>query len=353
MAGRIIGAVAWQVSEEPDVLLLCARATAHRVAAGDTGSVELLEHQLDRLWALRILRYDTPGWGLSYEWDSFNKGSVNPADTVYSYTTAAAALAFSDAYIVTGNRRYLEIAVGACCTLLTATCCWRQGPYLSVWYSDQPGDHQPESQTHNVNGLTLAALSRSTRLDGTRAFDQERAAILAHLIHTQGQELGGQRLADGMAEVARSNWRYRRGSPRPNDLMHECFIIDGLLESGDPAGYEAALLALQGIWQTHFQARGTPRDGVYTHGSLGWGAGGGLFALSSCPTFRSEAAGVAATIAATVDEVGRSSLAHHAQPRAQAWYGLGLARFAALSAPGSGILPPVPGAGAPHELPHG
>jgi hypothetical protein len=166
--------------------------------------------------------------------------------------------------------------------------------------------------------------------------------MLGHLLHTQGRELGAQRLVDGMADVAPSNWRYRSGSPRPNDLMHECFIIDGLLESSDPAGLDAGSRALEGVWKTHFQGAGSPRDGVYTHGSLQWGTGGGLYALSSSPAFLEEAERVATFIATTVDDDGRSSRADHSQPRAQAWFSLGLARFAALRARAFEILPPGP-----------
>jgi len=339
LAGRVVGAVGWETSEEADVVLLCARATAHRVAAGSADDAPVLRRQLARLWELRITRHATPGWGLSYAWDSFGKGDENPADTVYAYTTAAAALAFLDGHAVTGDAACLDAAVGACETLLTATCCWRDGPFLSVWYSDRPGDHRPEYQTHNVNALALGALGRTARTTGTDRFAGERTAMVAHLLHSQGRDLGAQRLADGMADVAPSNWRYRSGASRPNDLMHECFIVDGLLESGDPAARAAAVRALGGIWRTHFQGSGRPRDGAYTHGSLGWGVGGGVFALASLPSFRTEAGRAAAVLAGTVDRTGRSSLAP-GQPRAQAWFALGLARYAAQAAAATTVLPP-------------
>lgn len=285
-----------------------------------------LRRQLDRLLELRIEGEGGWGWGQAFAWDAYGDGVINPADTIYSYTTAAAALALLDGYAVLGDEEYLDAAERAGGALTVDTCCWRDGDYISVWYDDQPNDQRHERQIHNVNGLALAALTRLDEVTGESRYSELTAAMAQHLIHEQGDGYAQQNYGD--TTVADSNWRYSQGEPgRPNDLLHETFIVEGLLTYGSVEAVESARRSLDGILATHFDG-GKPREGKYTFGSLGWGPGAALFVLSMVEGYREAARPIAEHLSATVSDDGRSTLADDEQLRAQAWYSLGLARFA-------------------------
>ena len=255
-------------------MLLAARAEAHRVAAG-LPSRRVLARMLERLEGLAHRNGDGLGWGLASRWDAFKDGTVNPVGTVYSYTTAAAALAFLDGYVVTGDRRYLEIAQAAAKTLLTDTCCWRRGAFLSVWYSDQPADQQPGHLVHNVNAVAAAVLSRLERYRHGAWRAPERDAMAAHILSEQGE---GER-------VPAWSWRYRQGHERPNDLFHEAFMVEGLLADGRPVAVDAARRALAGMWaQPLRRGRHTARRRSHV-GQPGLGSAGGTVRVLLVPGF--------------------------------------------------------------------
>lgn len=326
-AQRISESIGLKSIDEPDAVLLLARASAQRVQAGHGSAKTDLRRQLNRLIRERV---DAPsggwGWGQGYAWDAFGDGIVNPADTMYSYTTAAAMLAFLDGYQILGQKRYLQAAERGATALLEDMCCWTEGPYLSVWYDDQPVDQVPERQVHNVNGLALAALARLDAALGAPAHAAERERMAAHLIAEQG--VGYAQTSYGETPVSRATWKYSQASPgRPSDLLHETFIVEGLLDHGTEQAQQAAAASLEGMVASHL-VEGRPREGRYTFGSLGWGPGAGLFILSRSTKHRADAAGLAEHVIASVDASGRSGLAERDELRAQAWYALGLARFA-------------------------
>lgn len=326
-AVALYDSINWQTTGEPDVLLLLTRANAHLIASGAHTGHEELRRQLARLIHLRTeAEKGGWGWGLSYPWDAFGDEVDNPANTIYSYTTAAAALAFLDGYEMLGDQRYLAAAHRAADALLHDTCCWRSGNYLSVWYSNQPKDQHEERQVHNVNGLTLGVLSRLDKQSPTPRYGGERSSMSAHLVDEQGHGYSLEPV-DG-TEVSDANWRYMQGQDRPNDLIHETFIVEGLLAHGTDQASRAAEASLEGIWKVHFTDEGRPRDGNHTFGSLNWGPGAGLTVLAASPAYRVRAGKLARYVAGTVDGRGRSALADTSEVRAQAWYALGLARYA-------------------------
>lgn len=313
-------------TDEADTVLLLARANAHLIAAGVHDDKDELRGQLDRLLELRIEGKGGWGWGLSYAWDAYGDGVVNPADTIYSYTTAAAALALLDGYAVLGDEKYLEAARRAGGALTVDTCCWRDGDHASVWYDDQPNDQRNERQVHNVNGLALAALTRLDEAGGDSRYADLTSAMAQHLIEAQGEGYAQENY--GETKVADSNWTYSQAEPgRPNDLIHETFIVEGLMTYGTDEAVQAAHRSVEGMLATHFD-EGKPREGKYTFGSLGWGPGAALFVLSMVDDYRDAARSIAEHLSEGVDHDGRSALAESDQLRAQAWYSLGLARFA-------------------------
>lgn len=317
----------WRASDEADVVLLAARAQSRLLQARVRDDRGTLRGQLNRLLGLRVesARSDGWGWGLSYAWDAFGDDVNNPDNTIYSYTTAAAALALLDGYELLGDTKYLDAAERAAEALLVDTCCWSDGDYMSVWYSDQANDHREDRQVHNVNGLALAALARLDEHLIPARFSDERKAMAAHLIDQQGVGYSLEPLEG--TRVSRANWKYMQGTTRPNDLLHETFIVEGLLAHGTAEACEAADRSLDGVIDSHFTEEGRPQSGPYTFGSLHWGPAAALHALSMSHRHLPEARPVADYLATTINDKGQSTLAEPGETRAQAWYALGLAAF--------------------------
>lgn len=320
-------------SDEPDEILLAARARlqlallddAHRNAAQDL---------LERLAELAREHEGRASWGLSYAWDAFQDDVTNPADTIYSYTTAAAAHAFLDGYVVLDDDRWLDWAERAGTSLMVDTCCWEDDDGLSVWYSDQENDQQDGRQVHNVTGLALGVLDRLAQFDVQVGDDDVTARMAARLLRRQGQ--GWTRPDD----TAATNWPYRDGDDVANDLIHETFIVDGLLWLGSDEAVEAARRSLAGIWSNHFGDDGAPRyDRHHTAGSNDWGPPAGLYVLTGPETFRDEARRVAEQLTGQVGEDGWPAPVDPDHLRGTAWYALALARYAAVDAGVRDLLP--------------
>jgi hypothetical protein len=308
---------------EADVALLLARAAVHASLCDPIYAREARGY-LDRLCALEIRKDSRVGWGLSFAHDTFSKGKPNSADTIYAYTTAAAGLAFLDAAIVLGEPRWAERADEALQTLFSPEFTQARGRSLIVWYSDEPLDQRPEYLVYNTNALVLGLASRIDRDRPQPRYVRERAALTRLLVRSQGVGLDGAKVATV------HNWRYCLGRPKINDLIHEAFIVEGLLEAGTPKARRAAQRSLAEMWDLHFDGRGQPGQRHFTLGSRGWGPPAALSAFCAARGFASEAAAdVARSLATTIDSTGRATLARNGNPRGEAWYALGLWRFAA------------------------
>jgi hypothetical protein len=213
------------------VLTADAEVAALYAMAGDAGALETLE-------TLAIRRNGHWGFGLPEEFDAFSDGSVNPADTIYSYTTALAGLAF----LMCGKRFQ---ALSCARTLRDISC---GGEF--VWYSDQAVDQQPGYEVPNVTGLAVSLFSR---------LGQNCRRYVDWLLHWQGRDLD-----EDDPDYHPHNWRYRLGKSQPTDLFHEVLIARGLLDAGES---EAADRSLRGMLTTHFNGYSprprhlsTPRD---------------------------------------------------------------------------------------------
>lgn len=319
-AVQVLDALDPLASEEPDTVLLAARAYTY-LALDEPAYETQARALLDRLASMTAAP-GVVGWGLSFAWDAFGDGTENPASTIYSYTTAAAGLAFLDGYAAFGDARYFELAVGAAETLVTDLCCWVEGEYASIWYSNQPADMQPGRQVHNVSGLTLALLSRLADL-GHPIDAVLSDKLTAYLVASQGQPWMVPEHA------ATSNWPYSADGRRANDLIHETFIIEGLMYRND--AQETVRRAVEGVLEVHFSDDGHPDEQVHTRGSLGWGPPAGLYILSNFPAHRTRVDRIAQVLMESIAADGTSTLLEENHERALAWYALGLARYAAAA----------------------
>lgn len=321
-ARRALRGMAAHDSDEPDEVLLAARAHLHLALLDDSHRQEARE-LLERLLEMTA-REGVHGWGLSWAWDAFQDGSVNPADTIYTYTTASAGLAFLDGYAVLGDDAYLDVATGAARTLLDVACCWDDGRHATIWYSERPSDQRDGYQVHNTSALSLALLERLAAY-GVDLEPELRDRLAAHLIDAQGSGW------DRPEQASAANWPYAPGRPVANDLLHETFIVEGLRTRAD--GQEAADASLAGIVSTHFDAEGIPQDDVsHTLGTNRWGPPAGLYILIGHEAFTAQTDTIAERLVASVREDGTSSFADEGTDRATGWYALALARYAAHAA---------------------
>lgn len=296
-ARRVLDSPAALESTDHDVLAYRARTAANLVIARHP--VPELAPILDRLWERRYVIDGHPGFGLPYTWGAIN-GATNPLDTIYTYTTATAALTFLDAADATRNTEYRQKALLLARTLLAR--CAGNGV---VWYSDQPGD--AVKVVPNVNGLTLALLVRLGVEPGMQAGLRAR--------------LGSEMAPDG-------SWPYivdgTNGSNAPSDLEHHSFIVEGVVAARMPEADKAVRYLA-----SFFQSDGLfDRHDVNVMGSTAWGPPDGLAALAMAGR-EQLARNVARVLADSVNADGVSSFADQSKPRSVAHYGFGLARYAA------------------------
>jgi hypothetical protein len=342
---KVLSRIGWNATREADTVLLTARTQLHLLALDhDAQREQLVRSQLSYLESIaKINTEQAIGWGKDDVFDTFGKGSPNPVSTVYSYTTAAAALAYLDAYVVLHDRNYLHIAVKAAHALLINIGMWQKDNYLSVWYSDQEADHRDAFQCHNVSALALAALARIDRYSGNARYQKEINGLLQCILDDQG--LG----YDIKKAGSPFNWRYSKLNDSTNDLLHEAFILEGLLEVCSWEASVAALKSFTGMWFVHCNIDGTPRfDQPFTQCSLGWGPPCGLYAFASVDYFRPQAQIYAEAIAGAIGEDGEplrlipqnTVIKGDEILRAYGWYALSLARFAVLNAGKHELLPP-------------
>lgn len=315
---RLLAGLVPENSDEPDVVILAARAQLALTvldAAGEPAARRLLE----RLAGLGRQEDGGYGWGLSFAWDAFQDGVVNPVDTIYSYTTASAALAFLDGYERLHDKTYLEIATAAGETLTKLAHYSDNGIHASIWYSNQLNDHQEGREVHNVSGLTLAVL-QSLVASGVTVDLALAEKIARHLVDVQGVGI------ETPDHAATSGWVYMTGASNANDLLHETFIIDGLRRHS--IGLDAAEVALKGIVESHFW-NGWWRPEPHTLGSRNWGPAGALEVLTGHPIHGPLAVVLAQRMVDVINGDGPVAIKPPEHERARAWYAMALARHAA------------------------
>ena len=310
-----------------DTHLYLARIDAVLLASGLGGSKESLTDRLDTLWESRYASDSgRPGWGLPYAWDAFRDGTTNPVDTIYTYTTAMATLAFLDGFVALGDSTQLGRAKAAVDTILTE--CWGyvDGRFMSVWYSDQPKDQGSESYVvHNVNALTLAAIARIARYEDSTYESEIRSGIEAMLLEHSGYQ------------DVEAQWQYNIGGPNRNDLVHHAYIALGLVEAGLPE----AEAAIQYMWSEWFDTATGAFDAEDREvmGSTAWGPGDALLPLTAAARWEPQARLLTEQLLASVDQNGIPLVADRREPRSTVRYGLGPALYAARTVGAKGLFP--------------
>lgn len=155
------------------------------------------------------------GWGLPFEWDAFNDGSINAAHTVYGITTAIAVQGLLDFYEATHDLKYLNTAVSA----LEAYAPERTH-YGSFHYSKAPTDRSP---VHNVTAMLMGQYARASRLSNNKSFQEIATDSYSYLMSLAHHD-----------EHIGLWWNYVDGHSKKNDLVHASYMVRGLIDYGAP-----------------------------------------------------------------------------------------------------------------------
>lgn len=145
------GILAWAMNDillypervEWDALGRYLQAMAFRIKAGN---------ETYRIPAERLAEYivknardghaDRTGWGLRVSWDANSDGTVNAANTVYTYTTCWVAFGLLDARTAGLNIQYDEVLNDVVATVQNYIPQWKSpdGTMMAIRYSDNPND---------------------------------------------------------------------------------------------------------------------------------------------------------------------------------------------------------------------
>ena len=116
------------------------------------------------------------GWGLSFAWDAYSDGSINPSTTIYGITTALAVGGLVESYCRSGRIDYLNAAIESLDYYAEQTSEDIYGKFLN--YSDQSSDRY---NTHNVNSMLMHAYARVGLLADRSDFIELAVAIASSL----------------------------------------------------------------------------------------------------------------------------------------------------------------------------
>lgn len=156
------------------------------------------------------------GWGLPVAWDAYGDSTENPANSIYSISTAIvidALLSWSEARTDAPHRRINEAVQNALDAFVEAPAT----PDGLLPYSLQPADR--EYDTFNSATYLAGQLQRFSQLTGdqsySRAADQTMQSLLRnHKISDRGNWY----------------WTYSIQEATSNDLPHATYIITGILD---------------------------------------------------------------------------------------------------------------------------
>lgn len=245
-------------SEKPsqqEIANIVAAESMHYEAEGGARSREVARQGVRYLLDLRT---DYPnGYGCFFEWDAWSDGSVNPENTSYAITNAAVLDAFTEA-VNAGvlNEKDKERTEDAIHDIITDYCenyftpVNKQEGYF--WYSDQDAD---DVDCPNVSSSFAGAAAKAMK-KCPGVFNSEEKALVRKRVSMVQKRLSTQAGREDGALF----WYYSEGSRSPNDLIHMCFILEGILDIREyGAGYS---------WEWSGQDEKNSIDMYYYGGSL-------------------------------------------------------------------------------------
>lgn len=218
------------------------------------------------------------GFGLADAWDAFGDSSVNPANTEYTITTALAVEGLLDWYQIESDSLLLDSIVQVLDGCLK--------PYLNEQFNSPlqipayslsiPDRHY---DVYNPAAYLSGVLMRYSKLiedDSISSLAEAKAdVIMEELLRNQNKDENGN-----------SYWNYGIQIKRPNDLVHACYIIEGIRsykEAGRSVAisYEAAMGHLMSFYNHNKWFEYVEEDSQTNNiNSRLWGLGMLMFSLS-------------------------------------------------------------------------
>lgn len=197
------------------------------------------------------------GWGLPFAWDAFGDGSTNSEDTIYGITTALVIQSLLDVYEVSLERKeknisYIDeldlIRLSYLASNVFIAKSYEKIPNkeeIVFWYSDQKEDNY---HVLNVSAMLAGQIQRLSQYVDIKQSEKLKViadqAILYILHEAQKDEQG------------RVFWLYGGDSwpegrlNRPNDLVHEAYVIQGLLDYKRYKGTHAEKISLNALYES-------------------------------------------------------------------------------------------------------
>jgi len=192
-----------------------------------------------------------PGWGLPFSWDAFGDHSVNPENLAYGITTAIVVKALFDVYDACPFFSYrvlrhelFTLAEEALTSYLLVASDQNKNEMV-FWYSVNPADRY---HVINVSSMLIGQCQRLSFYRGSKK-PSNMARVQGETVPEVPQSNKGidfSRVADdGVRYILRLQLLDRQRLPfwlysgdhhrpdilnRPNDLVHACYVIEGLLE---------------------------------------------------------------------------------------------------------------------------
>lgn len=247
---------------------------------------------------------DCIGWGIGAPLDAFSDGSVNPADTIYLYTTARVAIALlqaEKAHLVVLDRHLLD---GVSCTLRTLFDFDPAVPRLH--YSNNPNDAR--YVVYNVFAdLARAEILLGERLHDPRLFNMARAAC---------EVLQKRQRPDGSLP-------YFEGG-QDNDAVHHAMVLIGLYKCAAAfAGtYAPAVLAARLLVEHFLGMNGETIDSLP---NLGWALGESLVGLQLVCARDHRYCRYLPVIGRYIVSHDKDGMVGNKNPRFQSWLAAGVA----------------------------
>ncbi|MEM8994510.1 MAG: hypothetical protein AAGF23_06930 [Acidobacteriota bacterium] len=212
---------------------------------GDSADLEEAKRLLRWLEANIARGYSGPCWGYDHDW--YGLHFVAPKDSPNIIVTGNVAYAFTEAYEVTGDGAYLEVARGVVRFLLEDLGCSVDTPEMrNIGYI--PGNVWG---VININGIAASILSRVGRYTGDGALTAEARRLIAFLVDKQTD--------DGA-------WHYAwpaKSSNVAHDNYHTGNVLDWLMDyrryAGDDRFEEATRRGLDFFAEHLFEADGLPK----------------------------------------------------------------------------------------------
>jgi hypothetical protein len=170
------------------------------------------------------------GWGLPQEWDAFNDGSTNPANTPYTITTALVGYGLLDALSLNNfwNSSDYNQIINLLDLIALYWCNNAWTDYKSgggyFWYSLKKSD---DYFTPNVSSMFLGFLSQLLSEHNTYLSQPQRAFIKNRIDKAATAIISMAELRDG-----EPYWNYiyfeDESKNTPNDLVHHIYILQGM-----------------------------------------------------------------------------------------------------------------------------